>query len=220
MARPKQTLEVADSIRADICAAAALLYERNGYEAVTLRAIAAEMGRSQALPYRYFKNKDHIFAALRANCFDRLTARLRQTLEGDDSPLAKLHRMTLSFVEFGRARPSEFRLMYSLRQPDPSDFPELQAARLRTIAVVQDGYQDAVTAGLVRGDANVGAHITWAAFHGLLSLHLAGQLNVGCTLEALIEPMLVTLFGPRMAAAVKLAAQAAQSPADRSPAAS
>lgn len=205
MARPKQTSEVADSIRAEICAAAARLYDRNGYEAVTLRAIAAEMGRSQALPYRYFKNKDHIFAALRANCFDRLSDRLLAATAVVDEPLAKVYRMVMSFTEFAITQPAEFRLMYSLRQPNPAHFPELQAARLRTLAVVQDAYQFAASAGRLRGDAIVGAHITWASFHGLLSLHLASQLNVGLSLDDLIEPMLDTLFGPGTVATAKAA---------------
>jgi AcrR family transcriptional regulator len=207
VARPRLSLEAADGIRAAICAAAVKLYERDGYEAVTLRAIAAEMGRSQALPYRYFKNKEHIFAALRAKCFDRLTALMTEVISGIDSPILRLHAMAQAFIAFAKSQPSEYRLMFSLSQPDPTDFPELHAARLRSLASLQSAYQEAVTAGLVPGDAATGAHVTWASVHGLLSLHLAGQLTIGRTLEELIQPMLDTLFGPRLLAVVEASAQ-------------
>ncbi|MDP3295591.1 MAG: helix-turn-helix domain-containing protein [Nevskia sp.] len=100
MARPRLSTEAADGIRAEICAAAATLYERDGYDAVTLRAIAAAMGRSQALPYRYFKNKEHIFAALRAVWFDRLTELMEAAIKGLESPLLKLHAIARTAIAF------------------------------------------------------------------------------------------------------------------------
>ena len=203
MARPRLTAEAADGIRAEICAAAAKLYERDGYEAVTLRAIAAEMDRSQALPYRYFKNKEHIFAALRAMCFDRLTATMEAVRASGEPPLIRLHTMAHTFTAFAESKPAEYRLMFSLRQPNPADFPELHAARLRTLETLQSVYQEAADAGLIPGDAVTGAHVVWAAMHGLLTLHLAGQLTMGRTLEDLVQPMLDTLFGPRLMAVVE-----------------
>lgn len=212
MARPRQSAEAADGIRAEICAAAARLYERDGYEAVTLRAIAAEMDRSQALPYRYFKNKEHIFAALRAMCFDRLTATIGAAMAGVESPLLRLHAMARTFVRFAQSNPAEYRLMFSLRQPNPSEFPELHAARLRGLQQLTGAYQQAIDAGLIGGNADTGAHVVWAAMHGLLTLHLAGQLTLGRSLEELVQPMLDSLFGARLMAVVEASSRAAAAP--------
>lgn len=202
MARPRQSAEAADGIRAEICAAAARLYERDGYEAVTLRAIAAELDRSQALPYRYFKNKEHIFAALRAMCFDRLTATIGAAMAEVDAPLLRLHAMARTFVRFAEANPAEYRLMFSLRQPNPAEFPELHAARMRGLGQLTTVYQSAIDEGLIGGNAETGAHVVWAAMHGLLTLHLAGQLTLGRSLDELVQPMLDSLFGARLMAAV------------------
>lgn len=210
MARPRLSAEAADGIRAEICAAAAKLYERDGYEAVTLRAIAAELGRSQALPYRYFRNKEHIFVALRAICFDRLTAMMADVMARGDPPLLTLHTMARSFIRFAESQPAEYRLMFALRQPNPTEFPELHAARLRALATLQTAYQDAADARLIPGDAVTGAHVVWAAMHGLLTLHLAGQLSIGRSLDDLVQPMLDSLFGPRGKAAVEASAPSAQ----------
>ncbi len=210
MARPRLTAEAADSVRADICAAAARLYERDGYEAVTMRAIAAAMDRSQALPYRYFKNKEHIFVALRAMCFDRLTTTMDAVLARGEPPLVTLHTMAHSFITFAEANPAEYRLMFALRQPPPAEYPELHAARQRALATLQTAYQQAVDQGLISGDALTGSHVVWAAMHGLLTLHLAGQLTIGRRLDELVTPMLDTLFGPRRMAAAKAAGRPPQ----------
>lgn len=78
------------------------------------------------------------------------------------------------------------------------------------MATLQTAYQEAVDDGFIPGDAATGAHVTWAALHGLLSLHLAGQLTVGRSLEELIQPMLDTLFGPRLMAVVNAGARSAR----------
>ena len=48
---------------------------------------------------------------------------------------------------------------------------------------------EAADAGLIPGDAVTGAHVVWAAMHGLLTLHLAGQLTIGRTLDELIRSL-------------------------------
>ena len=56
--------EIAD-YRDEICAVAERLFAEQGYPGVTLRAIATELGVSAMAPYRYFRGKEDIFAAVR-----------------------------------------------------------------------------------------------------------------------------------------------------------
>ena len=43
-------------------------------------------------------------------------------------------------------------------------------------------------------DPDTVAHLFWAAVHGLVSLELAGKLNLGRDLASLVAPMQETLF--------------------------
>ncbi|HEY3889596.1 MAG TPA: helix-turn-helix domain-containing protein, partial [Caulobacteraceae bacterium] len=49
-----------------LCDVAERLFAEHGAEAVTIRQMAAELGVSAMTPYRYFKDKDAILAAVRA----------------------------------------------------------------------------------------------------------------------------------------------------------
>ncbi|MEO8927755.1 MAG: helix-turn-helix domain-containing protein, partial [Caulobacteraceae bacterium] len=63
-------LDIAD-FRERLCDAAERLFAEHGTEAVTMRQLAAAIGVSSMTPYRYFKHKDAILAAVRARGFDR-----------------------------------------------------------------------------------------------------------------------------------------------------
>ena len=57
--------EIAE-FRARLVEVATHLFARRGYEGVTLRAISEAMDCSPMTPYRYFRGKEGIFAAVRA----------------------------------------------------------------------------------------------------------------------------------------------------------
>ena len=62
--------------RERLCDAAERLFADKGPEAVTMRQLAAELGVSPMTPYRYFKDKDDILAAVRTIGFDRFAETL------------------------------------------------------------------------------------------------------------------------------------------------
>jgi hypothetical protein len=100
----------------------------------------------------------------------------------------------LKFVDFVIAHPEEYRLMFSLRQPDPRKYPDLETARLDLMQPMLDAFQEAIDQGAVHGDPVAQAHIAWAMVHGLLSLHAANQLVQGLELRDLVEPAIDQLF--------------------------
>ncbi|MDI1364126.1 MAG: helix-turn-helix domain containing protein, partial [bacterium] len=61
--------EDVEDFRRRLCAAAETLFAEHGPDAVTMRQLATAMGVSPMTPYRYFKDKDAILAAVRAEAF-------------------------------------------------------------------------------------------------------------------------------------------------------
>ena len=53
---------------------------------------------------------------------------------------------------------------------------------------------DAVESGALDGDPDLLAHLCWAQVHGLVTLHLAGKLVLGQTLDDLIGPYFSMIF--------------------------
>src|SRR5258706_16100220 len=76
---------------------------KQGLEALTLRDVARRAGVSHNAPYRHFKDRNALLAALAEDGFRALG----KALEGKSGSL-----MGEAYVRFGLANPARFRLMF------------------------------------------------------------------------------------------------------------
>ena len=211
---PRKTLrpdEVAAFRRRAVEAATRLFAER-GYGGVTMRGLGEVLGVSAMTPYRYLESKDELFALVRAEAFRRFAERLEAALaRGGGDALARLRRLKQAYVAFAIDEPDAYRIMFELRAPVARDAPgtpgaaELAAQARRAFGCLHRTVAEAIAAGQIggrgpggsrvarsadvpaaaAGDPLTVAHLMWASTHGLVSLHLAGQLAMGRSLRAL-----------------------------------
>jgi len=168
--------DVAD-FRERLIAAAERLFGERGPDGVTMRQLAAELGVSPMTPYRYFKDKDAILAAVRASGFDRFATAMEQATAGLTDPQQRSEATGRAYVRFALGNPDAYRLMFDFSQPNEADYPELVAASARSRTMLIRHAQGLVEAGEARGDPEMIAHILWAALHGGLVLQMAGKLS-------------------------------------------
>jgi AcrR family transcriptional regulator len=192
---PRQALSTDElsAFRERIREAAAHLFATAGYPAVTMRAVAAEVGCSPMTPYRYFASKEHIFAAVRAEAFRRFADVQEKSVRGLEDSYARLDALGHAYVDFAVTDPESYRLMFELGQAPLSDHPEVAEEGERAWKVIRGVVGDAIDAGALTGDPDTVTHVFWAGVHGVASLALAGKLEIGVTLDRLVEPMLTTL---------------------------
>lgn len=190
MARPQFTAEELQAARARLTGLALQLYLEEGLEAVSFRRLAELAGISHTLPYRYFESKEALLVALRVECTQRFETFLRSREAANSGPLEHIREIGAAYVAFVQAHPSEYQMIFTPQQPAPDTCPVLLAARQRLFAHVVH----TVEAAGLQGNALELAHLFWAAMHGLLSLHLAGQLVHGCTLQDLAHPLVESLL--------------------------
>jgi AcrR family transcriptional regulator len=183
-----------DDFRERLVAVATGLFARRGYEGVTLRAISAKLDCSPMTPYRYFRDKAEIFAAVRTAAYLDFGDAQDAAAAESDVPLEALAALGRAYIAFARDKPDAYRLMFELGQPDPDGFPELRSAEARSIAPLRRWMERAVTANAVCGDPDVLVHVFWSGVHGIASLHLAGKLVFGRAIDELLEHVLRTLF--------------------------
>ena len=143
--------------------------------------------------YRYFENKDDVFAALRTAQFNHLADAL-DNVQRSLSPSSYLRALAEAYADYAQQEPEGYRLLYMVPMASSADFPEMEAAQLRTQRCLFDATQRAVESGEMRGDPIVLAHTLWASIHGLVSLDLAGQLNRGKGFTSLFSAMLDQLL--------------------------
>jgi AcrR family transcriptional regulator len=185
-----------EQFRSSLCDVAFRLFARDGYAGVTLRALAAELGCSPMTPYRYFENKQAIFDAVREAAFDRFADAQSEAADRGGEPLDRLRELGRAYARFALDEPYAYRIMFELDPTEAGGSPEHLAAEHRSWRVMRDTVGEAVECGALAGDPDTLAHLFWSGMHGLVTLHLAGKLQLGRSLETLIEAYLHQQLDP------------------------
>ena len=153
------------------------LFAEHGAEAISMRQLATELGVSPMTPYRYFKDKDDILAAVRARGFERFAIALEAALASSDDPIKASRHVGAAYIKFAFDYPAAYRLMFDLSQPHRPDHPDLIRAGTRAQKTMTDHVKRLKDAGLIEGDLDRIALTFWAAIHGLVVLKLSGMLD-------------------------------------------
>ena len=147
--------------------AALALIEREGADAPTLRGVAKLAGVSQAAPYRHFRNKDALLAAVAEEGFRAMTEAMgRHAAPQRDDPAGRLRALGLAYIEFATRHPAHFRVMFGRVPVDRSAHPSLLAAALETFGLLLGTIRECQAAGLVR----TGTRTTWRSAPGRPSM--------------------------------------------------
>lgn len=154
-------------LRAQLLARAAELVARDGAEAFSLRAVAAELGVSHTAPRHHFGDRLGVFTALATEGYTLLGEAL-----GAAAPLG-FQEVGAAYVLFAVGHPGHFAVMHTPDLVHPDD-PRLVAAASRTNRQLLDGV--AVFAPGSPEQVAVKAAAAWALVHGLATLALNGAL--------------------------------------------
>jgi AcrR family transcriptional regulator len=178
-----------ECFRDTFCEAAYGLYVRDGYDAVTMRGIAKVLGCSPMMAYRYFENKEDVFASLRAMRFHDLANSLAD-VPATMPPVEYLRELGTAYANFAHKTPHAYQLLYMIPVDPLKPYPEVVEAQERTQRILFDATRRLVGSGDIQGDPVLLAHRLWASVHGLVSLDLANQLTQGTSFDELFPAML------------------------------
>jgi len=155
-----------------IVAAARVIAEREGWDAVTVRRLAEEIEYSQPVLYSHFENRDAIVAAVAVEGFRELAVALREAARGSTGRNA-LKNVAIAYLAFALRHPAVYEAMFIL----PTD---LRFAEAETKPELRAGFES-LAAVVTPFCANV-AVVTetfWAALHGLAELERSGRIRPG-----------------------------------------
>jgi len=179
-----------ERFRESLCEVATRLFAEHGYSGVTLRALAAELGCSPMTPYRYFENKEAIFETVRQASFERFADCQTRAAGQAEDPIEQLRCLARAYAKFALDEPSAYRIMFQLDPPEARESYALMGSEHRSWRVMLEVVERAVDSGALSGDSDTLAHLFWSGTHGLVSLHLAGKLRLGRSLDVLLEAFL------------------------------
>ncbi|GMA31666.1 TetR/AcrR family transcriptional regulator [Litorihabitans aurantiacus] len=145
------------------------LAETEGWPAVTTRRLAAAIDYTQPVIYQHFASRDALVAAVVADGFADLGARV---IEAAGSGEERLLAACRAYVEFGAERPRLYEAMFTAEVPVAFDAPDTPAP----VRGAFDVLRDIVESERPDADATVTAELLWACCHGLVSLRASGRI--------------------------------------------
>jgi len=155
------------------------LLEKNGVGEISLRELAKGAGVSHTAPYRHFKDKHALLAALGAVGYRRLAEAMESSVEEHPTnPLAQLNQASHAYVSLAIRHPQMTNLMFGgvLQAEAWSEelIHESSRAFEGLLTIVQNGQREAL---YVDQDAMEIALLVWSTVHGFSMLCSAGHLR-------------------------------------------
>lgn len=193
--RQETTQEILDTARTQMA--------ERGAAALSLRAIAREMGLTAPAIYRYFEDRDALVTALIGQAYESLRLALEEARQKNTAKSSKdqLLAVGMAYRGWGISRPAEYALIFgtpipNYHAPEEETVPLARSALGVLISVIEFGLENGELAplqehaGLPSGLAaelgddqrTVGSAINlalalWGHVHGLTSLELYGHLQ-------------------------------------------
>lgn len=151
-------------------AAEAVLAER-GVQGITLRDVAKKAGVSHAAPYHHFASLNDLLAAVAERGFVALGDAMAVATTVEDTA-ERLLQISLAYVNCARARPAQFRLMFSPLLTQGDSYPAMKAASERSFGLL-------LAAACAHDPAN-GPELAlcgWSLSHGMGNLLIDGAFD-------------------------------------------
>lgn len=174
-----------DAFRDSLCKIATGLFAREGFAAVTLRRLAQEAGCSRQTPYRFFRNKDDIFAEVYLRCHRIFTGYCERAAAETTDPRERLLRIRDAYLQFAHDHPDAYEVVFGMEPP--VQFPRVAEQLEYSWSSLQALFAQAVREGVVEGDPAALGYLFWTMLDGLAKLQKAGPEKVGLDLRKTAE---------------------------------
>ena len=152
--------------------AAEAIVASEGVAALSVRRIAQSIGYTHGTLYLVFENLDGLLLELNRRTLDELTAALEQAWRDAEPGRNRLERLARAYLDFARAHPERFRLVFEHRSADGTPTPDwLESQVRRGYTLLENALEEAGAA-----DAALTAASLWCAIHGATMLTLDDKL--------------------------------------------
>jgi AcrR family transcriptional regulator len=196
------------NLRESLLAAAIQLIAEAGPGGFNLREVARRACVSHNAPYRHFRDKEELLAAVTAQGFQELNAALLEGVASETTPLAQLKRIGYAYVAFALRRPEHFAAMF-----DPACKQASEPVFAMLVGVIELCHREGQ---LPEGGTEYRALIAWSLMHGIARLAIANRLPLRSQDEILqfsvsaIDASIAALQKPLAPAMVARASTCAQ----------
>jgi AcrR family transcriptional regulator len=189
------------NLKAVLLRAAFHLVGKTGIESFTLREVARRAGVSHNAPYRHFRSKEDLMAALAAEAFVQLHDALQQSLTDSDETSAKVRSLARAYLYFALENPARFNVMFHSAF-DREEYPDYIAAYQGSWKIFSELLHNHSELAY---PVETACELLWANIHGIAELGLAKRLRHGESAElqqladTAVDAVMAGLRAPRKA---------------------
>jgi AcrR family transcriptional regulator len=165
-----------ENLKESLLDAAVALIGESGPQAFTLREVARRAAVSHNAPYRHFRDKDDLLAAVAAQGFERLNDSMQTAMRKGRTAAERLRLAGRGYVQFALKWPQHIMVMFEGPKTDQPR-PEHAGAASRAFETLLNAIVAAQAEhALPAGDPHRLAVVAWSGVHGLAKLAIGGQL--------------------------------------------
>ena len=155
------------NLKEELISCASAMCERDGYTKLSIRSLAKESNVSQTAPYRHFKTKQDLYAAVATDGFNKLSKAIH--VDADKKVTKKqLVEMASKYIEFGLKNANTYDLMFGTAVGNFAAYPDL----LESANSSYDNFRSSFSKLANDGDEVIAFKcITlWSMVHGLVGI--------------------------------------------------
>lgn len=172
-------------LRASLLSSALDLIREVGAGGFTLREVARRSGVSHTAPYRHFRDKEELTAAIAEEGFAMLGKEMIRAGKSEGSARERLIAGGRAYVAFALKRQEHFKVMFAT-DLDAKRHPAARKAAEEAFAGLLALVQACQESGQIRaGDTRTLARIAWSQVHGISALAIGRQFAIRTQTEVL-----------------------------------
>jgi AcrR family transcriptional regulator len=184
-------------LRERIIEAASKVFVEEGYQSLSMRRVAHEVGCSQMAMYRHFANKEALTQHICSELYARFAAKMNREINAVIDPWERCCRFVEALIRFALHYPDHYSLIFLVRHSDPDVLLERERLGQEFLAELHVIVQALLPPGTP--DSVVGTRLRQmlCCLHGTAALLIAHPRAYGLTKQkaiAEVEEMLGQLF--------------------------
>ncbi|MEE9912787.1 MAG: TetR/AcrR family transcriptional regulator [Deltaproteobacteria bacterium] len=184
-----RTAKEVESVKQKILDQALQLIVTEGYDKLSMRKIAGQMGITAATIYNYFKSKEEINLWIRVKGFETMDAMLSKARDAKNTQEENMRSLLKAYFKFGTVYSEYYDIMFNLRTPKVADYigtelEEIAVTKLQKIGRRTFGYFFNLVNEVYESKKKMssGDEIQyrtvqlWANIHGVVTLYNSRQI--------------------------------------------
>lgn len=151
-----------------------------GFDALTARRLAREIGYAVGTIYNVFRTMDDLYLAVNGHTMDALHALMEKTIEENKSrpPVDQMKALAAGYIRFTREQAPYWRMLFGHRLPPGHDLPEWYAGKVAKLFEPLAGTLTALYGKQDKERIDKSTKVLWAAVHGMCVLQDTGKVDL------------------------------------------